>query len=236
MPDRIIHEEWQQQWGHEYDPKWKQGDLVPVLESLVVEGKLGTVVVDVGSGAFPISKMIDGKLRKGLKIIELDIAAPAYETEDSIRAKIDVENLAKKDFESRRVLVALRQWLKNKGFTTEEAVVDSAIFSDVLNYINYENVLPELLPLLKEGGRVIIFNAPRRGYKSLFRVEPKGNIDIFLLLRKLGIRLEILKFNNTDFNTTDFPSIQSLDGQMMLYVGVKGSINSSKSGIEAGIQ
>ena len=72
---------WDGNWGESYSPDLKKRLLDPVFERLESENGIGDLVVDIGSGAQPVSKFLPA--RPGRKFILLDIAAKGRVAGDS---------------------------------------------------------------------------------------------------------------------------------------------------------
>jgi len=49
---------WQQYWGESYGPESKQLLLKPVFDKLETEEKIGNLIIDVGSGALPVTQLL----------------------------------------------------------------------------------------------------------------------------------------------------------------------------------
>jgi hypothetical protein len=71
--DRRDANPWQQYWGESYGPELKQRLLKPVFGKLETEEKIGNLIIDVGSGASPVTRLV--KAKPGRKRICVDIAA-----------------------------------------------------------------------------------------------------------------------------------------------------------------
>jgi hypothetical protein len=72
MTDGHINA-WQEFWGETYGPELKQHLLGPVFAKLEAENKIGDLIVDVGSGAVPVTQLLKPKANR--KRICVDIAA-----------------------------------------------------------------------------------------------------------------------------------------------------------------
>jgi hypothetical protein len=69
---------WQQYWGESYGPELKQRLLNPVFWALEAEEKIGNLIIDVGSGASPVTRLVKTKPER--KRICVDIAADNVES------------------------------------------------------------------------------------------------------------------------------------------------------------
>jgi hypothetical protein len=59
--DRQDANPWQQYWGESYGPELKQHLLKPVFGKLETEEKIGNLIIDVGSGASPVTQLLKTK-------------------------------------------------------------------------------------------------------------------------------------------------------------------------------
>jgi hypothetical protein len=66
------HTPWQEYWGAPYGLDLKRWLLKPVFERLEAEGKVGDLIVDIGSGAQPVTQFL--AKRAGRKRICVDVA------------------------------------------------------------------------------------------------------------------------------------------------------------------
>lgn len=194
--ESVFSKDWES--GHEYDIELLYEQVVPILNRLRQEKKLGTVVADIGCGPYGVSSLID---YPEAKIIRVDIAAPDMQKESIRQFKADLRNIQKPTFAEKRQLVKTRKWLGDYHSSEEkdQPVVDTAILSAVLNYLPYKIVLPELIKYIKVGGRMLIFNAPKRGgftHSSVFHPQRAAdNIQIVHTLEKdLSMDIEIANF------------------------------------------
>jgi hypothetical protein len=76
---------WQEFWGEIYGPELKKHLLGPVFKRLEAEDKIGDLIVDIGSGAVPVTQLLKPKANR--KRICIDIAADSARTEDSLRIR-----------------------------------------------------------------------------------------------------------------------------------------------------
>jgi hypothetical protein len=159
---------WQEHWGGGYDPVFKLGTVEKMLEALDGRNQIGNVVLDVGSGRHPVSKA----LRKpGRKILEADIASSGGGEETFKRIAVDAEQPSS-SFGHKKAVVKAARFLGFKDLRDlEPEQVDTAIFSDILSYVDYQTAIKNVDIYLKVGGKVIIFNWPLRGFDA-----KQGNI------------------------------------------------------------
>ena len=52
---------WQEYWGESYGPQLKRALLKPLFEWLESEEKIGKLIVDIGSGALPVTRLLETK-------------------------------------------------------------------------------------------------------------------------------------------------------------------------------
>ena len=72
-------------------PELKQRLLKPVFGKLETEEKIGNVVIDVGSGASPVTRLL--KTKPGRKRLCVDIAADNGGSLDELRIRLDAEKV-----------------------------------------------------------------------------------------------------------------------------------------------
>lgn len=181
----MIQEAWDNHWGTEYRRDLREMDLQPLLIELETKQLLGNVVVDVGSGKFPVTAY----LRHPHKVIQIDIAGEDGIDGDTLHLRKDIQLLAESsDFGTQRALLRMARFLEINPRRDSSEQADSIIFSQVLNYVDYQQVLVSAQKYLKPGGLIIIVNQPGLGYTHLF--SPKGikaNSDLTGYLDELGL-------------------------------------------------
>ena len=59
--DRGDAHPWQEYWGETYGTELKQRLLKPVFDKLETEEKVGNLIIDVGSGASPVTQLLKTK-------------------------------------------------------------------------------------------------------------------------------------------------------------------------------
>ena len=82
---------WQEYWGESYGPELKQHLLEPVFARLETEQKIGNLIVDVGSGALPVTQLV--KTKPGRKRICVDIVADNVGSLDELRIRLDADKV-----------------------------------------------------------------------------------------------------------------------------------------------
>jgi hypothetical protein len=160
------HTPWQAFWGEHYGLQLKRWLLEPVFEKLEAEGKVGDLIVDIGSGAQPVTQFL--QKRPGRKRICVDVAADNRRAGDAQTVRLDVEKVAESGSLSLRK--ALVRACRHLDVTPESAPAgaDLMVCADVLNYVDFRKVLGGFAKYLKPGGRIVVVNLPMRGNQSLF--------------------------------------------------------------------
>ena len=182
---------WQPYWGEAYGPDLKQWLLNPVFEEMEKAGRVGDLIVDVGSGARPVTRFF--KPRPGRKRILVDIAADNTGSEEEQKIRLDVEkagDLGALSF--RKALLRVCRFLKiAPGAEGNSSRADMIVFSDLLNYIDFRKVLSGFSDYLKPGGRLVIVNLPMRGNQSLFSERGlKDNRHLYEFLAEHRFEIE----------------------------------------------
>ena len=89
--DRRDANPWQQYWGESYGPELKQRLLNPVFCRLETQENIGNLIIDVGSGASPVTRLVEAK--PGRKRICVDIAADNVGSLEELRIRLDAEKV-----------------------------------------------------------------------------------------------------------------------------------------------
>lgn len=158
---------WSDLWGMEYelDYDWiKKRMLTWALNEFADRWFIGESVLDVGSGAHPVSFV----LRKKKNIVTLDfggnkVRAKSW-THNHTHVRGDVHDLLAPSVGSsvnelkRKIQTALCKLVK-----TASPTFDAIFLLEVLSYIDYKRIIPELATLLNVGKSLVIFNSPHRG-------------------------------------------------------------------------
>jgi SAM-dependent methyltransferase len=203
-PERGKESPWQEYWGETYAPELKQRLLKPVFDDLDSRGKIGDLIVDIGSGARPVSRLL--KARPGRKRVCIDIAADNGESVDELRLRLDAEKVGEfARLSSRAALLRVCAFLgitPRKDLETERA--DVIVISDTLNYVDFRRVLGDFAKFLKPNGRLIILNLPYRGNCSLFSQGGlKDNHQLYAFLEEQHFEIEHKAFPKRPRNETD---------------------------------
>ena len=213
---------WEPHWGRAYDPETKRNLLEPIFEELESAGKIGNVVVDVGSGAHPITKLLSSKPAR--KIIAVDIVGENGEMFDRRQIKFDAEKIdAHGTLSYKKALLRVSRFLGvNPRAETNKEHADTIIFSEILNYVDYQRVLGGFSKYLKPGGRLIVINRPGRGIWQFFHERGvKNNKDLF----------NFLEDHNFDVEYKESPSFTytSDSGGTIFLVAVKRPTGGARS-------
>jgi hypothetical protein len=203
-PGETVANPWQEYWGDTYAPELKQRLLKPLLDDLEKQGKIGDLIVDIGSGAHPVTRLL--ATRPGRKRICLDIAADNGQSVDELRLRLDAENIGQLDRLSfRKALLRVGSFLKiDLRNTTDVQRTDTMLISDTLNYVDFRKVLSGLAGYLRPNGRIIILNLPYRGNESLFsNLGLKDNRQLYPVLEEHGFQIEHKLFPKRPRNETD---------------------------------
>jgi SAM-dependent methyltransferase len=194
--DRQDTSPWQQYWGESYGPELKSQLLRPVFDKLETEKKLGDVIIDLGSGASPVTRLL--KTRSGRKRICVDIAADNVQSSDELRVRLDLKEVGHcASMAFRKAMLRVCAFLGiNPRMVEERERVDLIVMSDILNYVDFRAVLSAFANYLKPEGRIIVFNLPYRGNGLLFSDRGlKDNRQLF----------EFLKISHFDIEYKAFP-------------------------------
>jgi hypothetical protein len=186
---------WDSNWGESYSPELKRRLLGPVFERLESENGVGNLVIDIGSGAQPVSKFLAA--RPGRKFILMDIAAKERMAGDSLYLRADVEGVLRSaSFSYRKAVVRICRFLgKDLRAIAAPELATTLIFSDILNYVDFRRVVGGAAKFLQPGGRIVITNLPTRGIREEF--SPNGlkrNEDLCAFLREEDWEIESTEF------------------------------------------
>ena len=192
MPNR---EKWERHWGEGYDYNFKRRTFSALFNQLESEEKIGPVVVDAGSGAFPASDW----LSRPHLIITIDLAKDDFRFGRRHHLGLDIETICK---DSGGILKeSLSKVAVEHGVIAEEEnsfeVIDAAIFSELLNYVDFKQTLSVFGQYLKPNGRMVIVNKPGRGFSHSNLFSPggiKNNSDLFDFLTSKCFAIEQKRF------------------------------------------
>ncbi|SRR5258708_664412 len=202
--DRGQENPWQEYWGETYAPELKQRLLKPVFDEFDTHGKIGNLVIDIGSGAQPVTRLL--KAKPGRKRICIDIAADNGEAVDELRLRLDAEKVGEfARLSSRKALLRAGAFLGiNPRQDQEKERADTIVISDTLNYVDFRMVLSGFAQFLRPNGRIIILNLPYRGNHLLFSdLGLKDNRQLYAFLEEHNFEIEHKAFPKRPRNETD---------------------------------
>lgn len=196
---RHMNEEklnlWREKWGNTYDRDFKRKVMGNLLERMSIKGRIGQVVLDVGSGKEPVSKLIP----EPKKVITIDVGGTLALPGNNLHLQYDFEDLSqKREPISSQATDEIAKFLgREPQEIRQNPWADTIIMADILNYVPYEATLNTSSKLLRPGGRIVIFNKPGRGYsKDLFSENGlKINSELF----------EEIEINALEIEYRDFP-------------------------------
>lgn len=193
---------WEKEWGRRYDPETKKATIEQRIKRLDQEGKIGRVVLDVGSGSSSVTHPLLFS-HDDHKVILVDIAAPQFKQYgDELTVPADIQTLGDGSIATARTLLQTAEFL-GVDPRSEPEQVDFIVLSEVLNYIDYRQVLANLVHHLKVGGRVLIENMPGRGIKDLMPESGvKDNQELLTTLANLNLVIEELVQGNQDIDAS----------------------------------
>jgi SAM-dependent methyltransferase len=202
--DRGDANPWQEYWGETYAPELKQQLLKPVFGKLEKEEKIGNLIIDVGSGASPVTQLL--KTKPGRKRVCVNIAADKGRSLEELRIRLDAERVGQFCALSfRKAILRVCAFLETNPKTDEKTErADMIVFSDILNYVDFRKVLSGFGKYLKPDGRIIVLNLPHRGNHSLFSENGlKDNLKLCAFLEESHFEIEHKAFPKRPRNETD---------------------------------
>ncbi len=184
---------WDERWGHVYSPEHKDRMMGRHLRQMDAEGKIGNTLIDVGSGAYPVTQML--RYKKDRKIIAVDVAGGNHRHRDRQELRVDAEAVDRPDsLAYKKALIRSQGFLGLKPDTADSRQADSVFFSEILNYVDSGKVIEGFGRFIKPGGRVIIYNKPDYGLESLFSGDRfKDNHELLGFLTDRGFDTEHLQ-------------------------------------------
>ena len=203
-PPVPEHNPWQQYWGETYGPDLKRWLLKPVFEDLEKQGRAGNLIVDIGSGAKPVTRLLHGK--DGRKRILIDIAADNTRSGDEQKIRLDAGAVAQPSALSlRKASLRITRFLEiDPRAPLNPSLADTIVFSDLLNYVDFQTVLQGFAAYLKPGGRIVITNLPMRGNQALFSEKGlKNNHQLYQFLADRHFEIEHKSFPCMPRGATD---------------------------------
>ncbi len=190
MKDKI--QEWNTCWGDVYNLE-RKNQYREFLLRLSYLDILGRTLIDVGCG---IKSVIDHLPSHRHKKVFVDLSSGIYQRNPSSShdtyIRMDLHRLTEnnhRDF--KRFMKKLYTFLgeergnrASSGLFHKLGFVDSIVYSDILNYIDYRNVMRALYKNLRSGGRKIIFNKINMGFQHLLSPSrPKSNWELLCFLQ-----------------------------------------------------
>jgi hypothetical protein len=202
--DRPGANPWQEYWGEVYGPKLKQHLLRPFFDELEKEERIGNLILDLGSGAWPVTRLLG--TRPDRKRICVDIAADNVKSLDELRIRLDAEKVGQvRTLSFQKAILRICTFLElNPRTETKIERVSTIVISDLLNYVDFRMVLTGFAKYLKTGGRIIIVNLPYRGNRSLFSDRGlKDNHQLYAFLKEYHFEIEKIAFPKRARKVTD---------------------------------
>lgn len=185
---------WKPHWGKNmYDEVFQIRCTGPVLRKLEREGKIGDVVMDIGSGNSPVAAW----LRTDPKIITVDVGGKFKPIERVLHLEEDAEKASdESSFRLKSAIVKISEFLEvDLKVEMSKEKIDTMIFSQILNYVDFRRTLGAFSNYLKQGGRMIIINKPGRGeveFPGYFSEKGvKNNTELFDFLKGKGFEIEL---------------------------------------------
>lgn len=191
---------WKDEWGTSYSDRVKANSLSPALQRWETEGKLGPVILDLGSGGKPTTR----QLREHHQFIDIDFGARDENTyQDRLRLALDINEIPTMSFATRRAIVNIARFLKlDLEEPPSPKQIDTVICSEIINYINYQAVLRTIKQYMKPGARLCILNQPDRCppamQKLLHDNRPFVNCEILEFLEAEGFEIEEVRYPYND--------------------------------------
>ena len=150
----------------------------------------------------------------------MDIASDcASNFASQLKVRMDIEQVgAPIAYSHRKALRRSARFLRVDPRTAATERADTIIFSDILNYVDFERVLGGFARFLKPGGRFIVCNLPMRGNQTLFSEKGlKDNRRLFQYLEANGFDLEEKHFPKRE------PGVTSEAEELLVLVARKKS-------------
>lgn len=184
---------WQENWGRTYDRDFKKRVLGDLLEGMSLEGKIGEVILDVGSGKEPVSRLIPNPK----KVITVDLGGPLVASANHLHLQCDFEELSRgiKPVSTTATEEIVKFLGRDPQEINQSPWADTIIMADILNYVSCKTALSSGSKLLRPGGRLLVFNKPDRGYRDFFSEEGvKSNCGLFQEIERNQLETEYRDF------------------------------------------
>ncbi len=193
-------EVWKEQWGKGYDIGPKNLRILPLMEELDKQGRLGRNIIDIGSGSTRMIGIYDGSVggvyypTEGKKIVRIDIAMPypSRSIDSILEIRGDLEGIEDKSIAQLRRFVRVARHF-GADPRQDIQIADTILLSEVLNYIDYKKTIGNIPRFLKRQGRLVIYNDPTRGFREVFSPAGlKANSELIAKLEEVGLGIEHL--------------------------------------------
>lgn len=192
MKDKLSL--WRGNWGQTYDRDLKRRVLGDLLETMSLEGKIGQVILDVGSGKEPVSKLIP----EPKKVITMDFGGDLALPGGHLHLQSDFEEFAQeiKPVSTTATEKIAKFLERNPQEIRQNPWANTIIMADILNYVSCEAAINGGSKLLRPGGRLMVFNKPDRGYRDYLFSEAgvKRNNELFEEIEANGLTIEYRDF------------------------------------------
>ncbi|MBI5470349.1 class I SAM-dependent methyltransferase [Candidatus Kaiserbacteria bacterium] len=176
-------------WWRENSPNWEYGEemkisgLRGIFDELEAADKIGNRVVDVACGPMPVSMTLLQR-KSDRKIVQIDVMDVGVDPRGFRYIRYDINNISNpRAFSTKKALVqSARHFGIDPRLGSDIAQTDTMLFFEILNYVNFREVLSNFSKYLKPGGRFIILNKPNRHPTDKVELlHPRGatsNIDL----------------------------------------------------------
>ena len=159
-------DEWRFHGGRVYDyESLKLPHVVSLIESLDYPNR-HPVVIDVGGGECSVVHSARLPFRRHFLTATLDIAIPDQTTAANPRIKEDIEQLTRG--EAPVAYQSLVGFLESSTPSGREVGADLIVYSEILNYVDFRQIMTWFDEHLLPGGYTVIANLPTRGWSKLF--------------------------------------------------------------------
>lgn len=157
------------QWwsGHSLDLNYGTREKIQRLkvdfERLDVNGALGTKMLELGSGRdSPLNYLLDFSI-PDRTLLGVDVIAVSRPGNASPLLQYDIRELGKPwTHATKRAIVEAARKLDIQAPLPKEPQLDTIFFFEILNYVDYQNIISTYSRFLKPGGRIVILNNPQR--------------------------------------------------------------------------
>lgn len=175
-PKEERQEVWEQAWGKVDYFSDKFAGLISMLGP-----QLGKVIVDIGSGATPVTKLLD---RNKHKVIEIDLASDGNPTTpNTLRLRFDIEDAIDNKKDSTRKAISKAANFLNidsencDGSPQKLEQVDTFVLSQILHYVDFKAVIKSIKKYLKPGGQIILNECFNFGIEGLISENGLSNFQ-----------------------------------------------------------